>query len=292
MTHAAKRLLSGLFAAAALTCAAAAQEVVAVVSSPPGPYEAAYAGFQRNFGSPVAVYHLPGEKPAIGPRTRVVVAFGGEAVVLPYPKRVTVIACLAPGVPDYYIRQGSFAFVAMKPQASALLAQMQKLQPKLKRLAVLWNTDITGRYLEELRGIAGAQGIETELVRVADVSGLPDALRSLSPKPDALWLAPDPTLVTPESFQTIKQFSWDSGIPFYAPTSGLAAAGAAAAVSISASETGRAAATLALRALAGTPLPEISYVENAELTVNRQSSAKSGLVLTPEVLSRADKVLP
>lgn len=287
-----RRLLASILIAAAACRAAGAQEVVAVLSSSPGPYQAAYESFAKDFGAPVPAYRLPRETPEIGPAARVVVAFGGEAAVQPYPKGTVVIACLAPGLPEPSGRGGPTVFVAMKPPAAALLGQIRKLQPRVKRLAVLWNSAYTERYLDELKSAAAAQGVEIDAVKVPEVDDLPNALRSLAPKPDALWLAPDPRLITPASFQTIKQFSWDNAIPFYAPTAGLAAAGASAAVSISSAELGRRLAELTRQALSGAPLPSVAYAEKTELTVNPASAAKAGLVLTPEALGQADKVLP
>ena len=292
MTRAKKQFLLGL-ALAAGPAAVRAQEVVAVLSSAPGPYQAALDSFLKDFGQPVAVYHLPQDKPVVGRRTRVVVAFGGAAALQPYPQSATLIACLAPGLSESSPHKGPFVFVAMKPPAALLLAQMKRLQPQLKRLAVLWNSAYTGSYLNELKSAAAAQGIEIVGVRIPDPDGVPNALRGLAPHwPDALWLAPDPGLITPTAFQTIKQFSWDNGIPFYAPTAGLAAAGAAAAIAPSAQQIGHQDAELSRQALSGTALPDVSFSENAELTINRESSAKAGLKLAPEILDKADKVLP
>ena len=292
MTHTPKRLFLGLTLVAWLGAVVQAQEVVAVLSSAPGPYQAAFDSFLKDFGQPVTSYHLPQDKPTIGSQTRVVVAFGGEAAQKAYPKRVTVIVCLAPGLSESSPHAGPFVFIAMKPPAPVLLAQIKKLQPQMKRLAVLWNADYTGTYLNELQRVGAAQGIGIDAVRVPDPSGVPDALRNLSPKPDALWLAPDPGLITPGSFQTIKQFSWDNAIPFYAPTAGLAAAGAAAAIAVSVQEMGHRDAQLARQALSGETLPQIAYSEKTELMVNPESAAKAGLKIAPEALSQADKVLP
>ncbi len=293
MTRQHQRRLLGLTAVFLFNLSAAvrAQEVVAVLSSAPGPYQAAFDSFKKVFGGGVVAYHLPQERPEVGAPTRVVVAFGAEAAVQSYPKRTAVIACLAPGLPQSPSREGSFVFIAMKPPAPILLAQLKRLQPRLKRLAVLWNAAYTGVYLKELQRAADAQGIELETVRVAGVAGVPDALRGLAPKPDALWLAPDPELITPESFQTIKQFSWDNSIPFYAPTAGLAAAGAAAALSVSVEEMGRQAAERARLVLSGKPLPEVSFSEKTKLTVNLGSAAKAGLKISPEALGQADQVI-
>jgi ABC-type uncharacterized transport system substrate-binding protein len=285
-------LLLGPALAAALGAGVRAQEVVAVLSSAPGPYQAAFDSFQKDFGREVTVYRLPNDRPFIGDRTRVVVTFGGEAAAQPHPKRATVIACLAPGLSESSASDGAVVFVAMEPPAPVLLAQIRKVQPQLKRLAVLWNSERTRDYLNELGSAAAAQDVAIDAVRVDDPNGVPDALRSLSAKPDALWLAPDPHLITPGSFQTIKQFSWDNAIPFYAPTAGLAAAGAAAAISVNNEQIGRQNAELARQALSGRPLPKVSFSDSSELTINPDSAAKAGLKLTTEILGRADKVLP
>ncbi|MFI5361022.1 MAG: ABC transporter substrate binding protein [Elusimicrobiota bacterium] len=284
-------VLLGILVAVGPGAIVEAQEIVAVLSAAPGPYEAAYDSFQKSFGSAVPAFRLPKERIELGPKTRVVVAFGGEAAVQAYPKNVTVIACLAPGLSESSPHAGPFVFVAMKPPAPVLLMQMKRLQPRLKRLTVLWNAAYTGSYLNDLRSAAAAQGIEIDAVRIADPGGVPDALRGLAPKPDALWLAPDPELINPVSFQTIKQFSWDNGIPFYAPTAGLTAAGAAAAVSITPQEIGREDADLSRQALTGKALPDFAVSNTAELTVNPESAAKAGLKLTPEALGPDVRVI-
>lgn len=290
-----RRLLLWLLAAAcapiAGRAAEAPQETVAVLSEASGPYQAAFESFVKNFGRPVGSFHLPEDKPAVGRETRVVVAFGAEAALQAYPERTVVIVCLAPGLSPRSRHSGSFTFVAMKPPPEVLLERLKKIQPGLKRLAVLWNSENTEDYLTELRRVAGAWQIDVRAARVRDAAAVPDALRAQLGKADALWLAPDPGLVTPEVFQTIKQFSWDNAIPFYAPTTGLAAAGAAAAVSVSVEEIGRQAAELARQALAQAALPRVVYPAKAELVVNVESAAKAGLKTTPEALGSADKVI-
>jgi putative ABC transport system substrate-binding protein len=291
----AKRLLLGLLLAAvcwpvAGRAAEAPQDVVAVLSAGSGPYQAAFESFAKSFGQQVDSYRLPEDKPVVARQTRVVVAFGGEAALQPYPEHATVIVCLAPGLPTRS-RSGPIVTVAMKPSPEVLLGRLRALQPGLKRLAVLWNSAETKSYLKDLQRAGAALGMDVVAVRVSDPGGVPDALRALPGKADALWLAPDPSLITPDTFQTIKQFSWDSALPFYAPTIGLVSAGAAAAVAVSVQEAGRRAAELARQALSGARLPDTVYPANAELAVNPESAAKAGLKIAPEALAGADKVI-
>lgn len=268
-----------------------AQEVIAVLSPPPGPYEAAYKAFVAAMGRDVPGVRLPGRLPAAG--ARVVVAFGGQAAVRPYPESATLIACLAPGLPADFRRSGPLVQVTMRPAPKTLLSALRRVQPGLKRLGVLSHGRVTKGYLADLKLAGAALGVEIISPPSGGPGGVPDALRALlAAKADAVWLAPDPSLVTPENFQTIKQFAWDNGVPFYAPTRGLAAAGAAAAVSVGAAEEGRLAAELARRALAGEALPAFLYPERSELTVNLRSAQKAGLAIDPGTLDKDIEVIP
>ncbi|UPT73688.1 MAG: hypothetical protein M0D55_17825 [Elusimicrobiota bacterium] len=175
----------------------------------------------------------------------------------------------------------------MKPDPRALVDRLRSIHPKLKRLAVIGNANDTEAWAAEVR----RAGLEVVVAKPSGADAVPEALRGLAGKADAIWLCPDPSLVTPQAFQAIKQFSWDHSAPFYAPTAGLAAAGAAAAVSVVPAESGRRAAELVRLALAGEDLPDLVYAAITDLTVNPESAAKAGLVLTPEALNKADKVI-
>lgn len=279
-----------LFARLAAASPPAATEIEAVLSSASGPYPAASDSFVKTLAREVTTVRLPGRLPAAS--ARVIVAFGGEAALQAYPKSSTLIACLSPGLAGRLLHSGPFVFIAMKPAPMRLLSELHRVQPGLKRLAVLSHTRDMASYLADLKRAGASLGIEIIAPAARSPDEVPDALRALlAAKADAVWLAPDPSLVTFESFQTIKQFAWDNDVPFYAPTRGLAAAGAAAAVSVSPEEVGRLAAELARRALAGETLPAIVYPARTELTVNLQSAQKAGLRISPEALGKDDEVI-
>lgn len=279
-----------LLAAFAAASPAPEPEVAAVLSSAPGPYQAAYDEFVRTLGRDAAAVRLPSRRSVAG--ARVIVAFGGEAASRAYPDDAILIACLSPGLQSRVRHRGTLIYVSMKPAPGRLLSELRRLQPALRRLAVLSRGRDTEPYLADLRRAGASLGVEVVAPRTSGAGGVPAALRTLAAAgADALWLAPDPSLATPENFQTIRQFSWDSRIPFYAPTRGLAAAGAAAAVSVSPGEEGRLAAELARRALAGEELPEIVYPTRTSTTLNLESARSAGLEVRPEALGRDIEVL-
>jgi hypothetical protein len=280
-----------LYAALAAAPAAPAQEVLAVLSSAPGPYQGAFDGFVKALGREASSVRLPSRLPSAA--ARVVVAFGGEAALQAYPESATLIACLAPGLQGRVRHRGPFVFVTMKPAPARLLSELRRLQPGLRRLGVLSKGRDTASYIDDLRRAGAPLGIEIAAPTPSGDGGVPGALRALlAAKADSFWLAPDPSLATPENFQAMKQFSWDNSLPFYAPTRGLAAAGAAASVSVAAEEEGRLAAELARRVLAGEELPGLVYPAKTEITVNLRSARNAGLDIRREALGKDIEVLP
>lgn len=268
-----------------------AQDVLAVVSPPPGPYEAAHKAFAAAMGRDVPAVRLPGRVSAA--RARVVVAFGSEAAVQRYPEPSTLIVCTAPGLGPRMTRPGRLVFIAMKPSPGRLLAEIRRVQPRLKRLAVLSIGRDTDAYVSELQRAGSGLGIKILAPPANGRDGVPRALRSVAAgKADAVWLAPDPALVTPENFQAIVQFSFDNDVPFYAPTRGLAATGAAGAVSVSPEEAGRMAADFTRRALAGEELPAIVYPAGTSLTISVKSAKAAGLAIDAGALDKDIEVLP
>ncbi len=121
---------------------------------------------------------------------------------------------------------------------------------------------------------------------------LPDHLRRLvAHRADALWLPPDPLLVTSQNFTALREFSASNQIPFYVPNEGLVEKGGVASVSSSFRDIGRAAALAATEALSVRPGRKEIHPEKCETTVNLTAANNSGLHTDPEVLRRAGRVL-
>ena len=155
----------------------------------------------------------------------------------------------------------------MVPAPQSLVAGLSRLQPAMKRLALIWSEAGFEPYARAVRAEAAERGIDARLVRIADPGELPSRLRSLQGRVDALWLAPDARLVTPVGFATLRDFSRAARTPFYAPTAGLVREGATASVAPDWSDIGRAAAAAARRVAAGERVTEYVYAERAATVV-------------------------
>jgi ABC-type uncharacterized transport system substrate-binding protein len=116
--------------------------------------------------------------------------------------------------------------------------------------------------------------IDVLSIQLSNIDALPERLRAVEGKIDAIWLTPDPQIVTPGSFATLREFARADRVMFYAPTAALVDAGATASVAANPRESGRTAALAAKRLLAGGSIEEMIYPENAEIVVNKAEMDK------------------
>lgn len=277
------RALLAALAAAATARPAGAAPVVAVLSADHGAYRQALAGFEAVFGSSVTV-RLASADASLDPDTRVVVAIGGRAALRLYPSDVEVIYCLAPAAA---ITARKATRVRMMPRPADLVSRVRLAQPAARSLAVVWSQSAyqsyVGRVIEEGR----AAGLDVLSVPT-DSSDLPRALAIIGGRASAVWLAPDPLLVTPDNFRIISAFAGDDHIPFYAPAVDLIREGATAAIAISPEDMGRAAAEAAQRYLSGEPPEEEVFSNRVRVVVNPARAAAVGLVLSTDVVKSVD----
>jgi putative tryptophan/tyrosine transport system substrate-binding protein len=289
-----RSLLSGLAVVLATTVSVrAASDTVAVLSSDLAPYTEALAGFQAELAKPVDVIRLTEGPPRLKGQPRVIVAFGGKAVRQKYPDGSILIYCMAPGtqvtINDH---RGPTAEISMMPEPKLLLSRLKSIQPSLKRLAMLWSSPAFEAYARQASREGPRMGIEIEAERVGKTEDLPDRLRKLKDRADALWLPPDPLLINPSAVVVMTQFGWSNHVPLFTAVAGLTEQGAVASVSSTYRELGRSAAVAARKALDGETLASEYYPSEIMLMINRQSAAKSGMEIPSSIPGETQRSSP
>ncbi len=254
-----------------------------MLSSDSEHYREAYEGFQEEWGSSVTATLL-GSEGAAAPES--VVAFGSRAALKPWPDTGIVVSCLAPGAPP---REGAIR-VALLPDPSLLVARMKKLLPGLRVLRVLWSSELEDADVGELADAAAAQEVTVVSERIANPARLPERIRSFSGRADALWLMPDPVLVTAKNFAALREYSVAARVPFFAPTEGLAERGATATLAAPFRDVGRAAAVALKTRGRGEPLHDPVHPSRVVVTVSESACRAAGLDLT--VAAEVDRLVP
>ncbi len=276
----------------ACACVGHAQGVVAVLSSGSGYYKESLEGFEKEWGRKILSVNIANSELELPQGTGIVVAFGAKAALQPCPDTVKMIYW-APGlVPGQMVSACEKVKVSMLPRPGILLAKIKEMQPGLRNLRMLYISSDFAEYAEELKRSASAFGISLRPEKIHNAAQVPDRLRAMNPKPDAIWLAPDPMLINPHNFTTLREYSWTNLVPLYTASSGLVEQGATASVAADFSEIGRVTALAARRALTEDHDSQDIYPELIGTTVNLSAASKAGLSLGSEFLLTVQKVFP
>lgn len=252
---------------------AAASGIVAVLpESRTAPHEEAFAGVCEALGA--CPPHVPAGA-ALPAGARVVIAIGGESARRHYPPELTLVTALCPGMEARPADgDGPVVRVRMTPSPADFAALLRARHPAVKRVALLWSARARGRFVRELSAVLASGGVTAESRRVHDAGDLPALLRGLA-RPDALWLAPDPLLVTPVGHALVKEYAKAEGVLFLAPAAGLGS-GAGSLLAPSFRAVGVRAGEAARDALAGREIPQEAYPRlsapaRAEITVSSKA---------------------
>lgn len=284
------RAALALLAVLALAGGARAEpKIVAVLGSDIGPYREALDGLRRELGEDIPFFTLAHGEPDLPKSARVVVAFGNKAALRSYPANVPLVYALAPGT---IVADPGAVKIAMEPDHAVLVDVLKRLQPGLKNLGLLWVSPRFKAYAKELQDAARPRGVALETAALESSADLPDELRRLDGRVDALWLVPDPLLVNATSLSVLVEFSRHNKVPLFVSTEGLLKEGATASIGPTFREIGRLAGVAARRAAGGEKQANKHYPIAVRVVISRTSAKEAGLELSEESLRSADKVLP
>lgn len=262
-----------------------AESVLAALSSDSEHYRQAYLGFQDEWGSTVPF--VVGDQAGPPVPADVVVAFGSRAAMREWPDSALLETCLAPEArPD---RPGVLQ-VELLPKPEVLMERIKELLPRLKTLTVIWSSELQREDVAGLSKAAQEIGVTIDSERIRNPELLPQRLRALSGRSDALWLMPDPTIVNAESFAILREYTRAAHIPFLAPTDGLAEKGATATVAASFREIGRAAADAIKERLDGDR--DFAAVHPSRVVVTVNASAAKAVGLDLKQAAGVDRTIP
>ena len=284
-------LILGLLGYVAVSCVSA-QKVVAVLSSGSGAYAESLEGFEKEWGKFVPTTNMATESVPLSHDTSIVIAFGAKAAMRPYPDSLTLIYW-APGLgADQLNCAGQAINIQLGTRPDILVSRIKEIQPKLKNFSIFYMSAYYTRYIEKLRQATRALGIMISADKLNRTDELPDRLRAMETKPDAVLILNDPQFINTQTFTILKNYSWANGVPLYAPTAGLVEQGATASIGPAFTELGRAAAQTARKVLAGIPAGEEIYPDVNEVTVNLTAASKTGVVFSEDFLKKVRKAFP
>jgi len=279
--------------------AVGAGDVAIVLSQDLAPYRHAVQGVEEILGPTAHVFDLaidPGGDDGVVRRLKsegpkVVIAIGSRAahVVTSRLPGMPTVFCMALGGDVTSLAGPRVTGVSVDVPAERQIATFREVIPGLSRIAVLYDPSNSGALVERARAVAAAQGVELLAEAVVHPEDVPTAFRRASRRANGIWLIPDSTVVSRESFEFVLREAAERRIPLMVFSEPMVRAGALVGLVPDATEVGRQAAELAVK-LRDAPerrVPSIEAPRGLYLALNLKAAEHLGVSIPDDVMSRA-----
>ncbi len=277
-------------------------EVVVIKSQDLLPYEQAIEGFRSLTQAGVVEYNMKGDieeglkiiKQIKRLKPAAVLAVGSKAAVLAKENllEIPVVYCVVIDPEKYGLQAGNVTGIALEIPVNAQFKTFKAVVPTLKRIGVVYDPANTSSLIRTAQEEARQLGLELVAVEVRTAKELPVTIRSLLPRIEGLWMVPDSTVITTDSFQFILLATLERNIPFMAFSDNFVKAGALLALSPDYFEIGRQSSLMVDEVVKRgiSDRGKVVSPETARLTINLKTAKILGLEIPVEILGKADEV--
>ncbi|WP_454063984.1 ABC transporter substrate-binding protein [Candidatus Nitrospira salsa] len=288
-----------------ITPSAFAKTVVIVQSSDIKSYDQTVKAFLKNISPTVRHVErlsLHGDLTHGEPIVKKVRSLQADIIVAVGLKAALVVRQGLPSIPSifcmvldpvkYNLTKSHMAGIALEIPFEDQIQSLQDVVPTVKRVGVIYNSQKTGRIVQKATSQANALGMELVSRMVSSEKDVPASLRAIVHNIDALWLLPDSTVVTPESFDFLLRTTLEANIPVIGFSSDLVRKGALLSVHFNYEDVGKQASRLAEKFLTGqkfTPGVVLSP-EPLRLAINLKTANFLGITVAPNILTRFHKM--
>ena len=267
------------------------------------PFNQAIAGFATACNGQITEYDIRGSKGqqrsiierVVAARPKLILAIGAMAaqVAKEAVRDIPVVFFMVPNPHKYGLEGKNIAGISLDIPIQTQFTMYKSLVPRLKTIGVIYDPEKTGTLVNEAKAVAQQLGLQLLASAVGSQKDVPAALRSMLGQIDALWMVPDDTVVTSESFQFLLLTAFENNLPFLAVSDIFVQVGALASLSPDYTDMGRQGCQLAKEIESGQlRLTEVNIVPPAKvnLAINLNTASKIGLSLPSEIVQGASKV--
>lgn len=206
---------------------------------------------------------------------------------------IPVIFCMVSNPSRYGLAGANLAGISMDVSGETQFALYKTVVPNLKTIGVIYDPEKSETLITEASQAAENLGLELIKVPVSSSKKVPKALRSMLGKIDALWMVPDDTVLTTQSFRFFLVTSFEKKLPFLAISDIFVKVGALATIAPDPNEMGLQLGQLVSQIQSGQlDLTKTNILPPTEtnLVINVKTAEKIGLTIAPEILQTASKL--
>jgi putative ABC transport system substrate-binding protein len=280
-------------------------KVAVLVSRPLAAYDDALGGFKEVMGADAQIEVLDMHGNVVEGRKlarkieddggyAAFVTVGPEASVVAKNEttRVPIVFAMVTGARGLGLKTPNVTGVTFDVLPEQQLELLQLLRKEAKRIGVLYDPRRFSTVVEEATRVAQRAGVQLVPAPVDSAAEVPAAFRRIQHDIDGLWLLPDSTVVTAESFKYLLLETMTRGQVLLAFSEELVDRGALAAVAPNYRQIGRQAAALVKRVLSGVS-PKAVPIQDAHgfVSVNLRTAERLRVAIPDAVIKQAIKVV-
>lgn len=282
---------------------ASAAGIVVIKSHDIDPYNQALAGFSEACSNHITQYSLGGRKAKqkrivkeiIATKPRFILAIGLLAAKMAKDKLkdFPVLYVMVSNPKKYGLVGNNIAGISLDIPVETQFKIYKSILPRLKTIGTIYDPDKTEALIREARVVAIKLGLEIFAVPISSQKEVPAALRRMLGKVDTLWMVPDETVVTAESFKYVLVTTFENSLPFLAASDIFVEVGALASVTPDYTDVGRQSCELAVAFTKGQlNLTKVNVVLPSKviLSLNLKTASKIGLEIPKEVIESAGAI--
>ena len=277
-------------------------EIAALISDDTEAYKTVLSNFKKNLPQErVSEFNMKGDLD-IGKKIIAQIKALNPSVLLTVGAKASEIAAKqAGGIPQVYcmvfnpfelgLQSDNQTGVLMVASPDSQFAAFKSILPGLKRLGVVYNPQKTLPLVEAAKNAASRSDLEIIERHVSSSGEIAQNLKELVPQVGAIWLIPDTTVVSRDTFSYLLQNTVDRKVPIFAFSEGLVKSGALASFSPDYSEIGKEAAKLADKISSGASpkiLPPV--YPRGDLYLNLNTAQTLGVKISPDIIRKAQKI--
>jgi putative tryptophan/tyrosine transport system substrate-binding protein len=194
---------------------------------------------------------------------------------------IPIVFCMVINHARFQLMESNITGISTEIAIEDQLKGFQSILGAFKNLGVIYDPSKTGNIIANAENKIEDAGINLVKYEISDSKEVSEAMKNLIGKIDALWLLPDSTVVTKNSFGFIKSTALENRTPLLCTSDVFVKAGALASVSSNHKDIGKQAAGLA-RKILELSMPGslgIVYPDRFKLTINTNTAEKLGLEL-------------
>jgi len=292
-------LTLGLFILLAVRFTLAA-EVAVLQSAKLEAFNQVVGGFRENFPQ-AAVFYLPeggADQEAVLEQLRernpaVILAVGGPAaaVLKERFKNVSIVYCMISDPRRFNLSGANVAGVVLKIRTQDQFQLFKKAFPTLSRIGLIYDPAVSGEVVAEARTLAKGFGFLLVERLINKPGEIADAVKDIIWEVDALWMIPDSTVVSKESFQYLLESSIEKKIPLLVFSEGFVKSGALLALAPDYPVIGRQAGSLVQKIIEGQSPGAIPPVySQGAVAINLHTAKTLGISISPEVMKMTGRI--